>query len=195
MADIQSMGTWKNNSEMIADVALLGFIPGNVLDLTYGDGAFWNHFRPADLTTNDLDPEKPAEHHQDFRCTTWESGSFTTVVFDPPYKMQGTPSSEAMDSHFGTDVVRTRPEVLSLIVGGVAEGSRLATKFLLVKCMDQVSSGKARWQTQVVTDTARALEWRWVDQFLLPGGRPQPKGRSQKHARHEYSTLLVFGRR
>jgi hypothetical protein len=194
-SEVQSIGGWKDNGEMIADVAKLGFIPGDVLDLTVGSGTFWRVWRPLVLTTNDADLDKKADYHFDFRATPWGSRSVDTVVFDPPYKLGGTPSSPEMDKRYGTEDGLTRAEVLSLLVGGIAEGARLCRKFLLVKCMDQVNGGKVRWQTQVAADTARALELRLVDQFILTGGRKQPAGTSQKHARHEYSTLLVFGRR
>jgi hypothetical protein len=187
---------------MIADVAKLGFIEGDVLDMTYGDGNFWSVWHPENLVANDLYKEFPkclcpvsSLHWYDFRCTEWPSGSFDTVVFDPPYKMSGTPASEEMDGAYGTEVVRTRSEILSMLVGGIAEGSRLTSKWLLVKCQDQVSSGKVRWMTTAAIDAARALEMRHVDSFIFQSGRPQPKGRKQKHSRHEYSHLMVFGKR
>jgi hypothetical protein len=125
-------------------------------------------------------------------CTSWPSASFDAVVFDPPYKLAGTPASPGMDSAYGTTEYRTRGEMISALVGGIAEGSRLTRRWLLVKAQDQVSSGQVRWLTQVVTDTARALELRQVDSFHLRGGRPQPEGRRQVHSRRNYSTLLVF---
>src|SRR5690606_27767225 len=37
---------WRNNAEMIADVAKLGYITGDVLDTTYGRGGFWTVYMP-----------------------------------------------------------------------------------------------------------------------------------------------------
>lgn len=192
--EIQSIGSWSNNSEMIADVAVLGFIPEPVLDMTYGAGGFWKKWQPEHLVMNDIDPTRGTDHH-DFRHTPWRSRAFATVVLDPPYKLQGTPKSGEMDTRYGTDEVRSRSDLLSLLVSGMAEAARLADKFMLVKVMDQVNGGQVRWLTTVAIDTARALEFRHVDSFILQGGRPQPEGRAQKHARHEFSTLLVFRRR
>jgi hypothetical protein len=193
VSDVPQIGDWKTNGEMIVDVALLGFIPDPVLDLTYGEGGFWTHHLPPGLVRNDINPAK-GEHTQDFRLTTWESRSFATVVLDPPYKLAGTPASGAMDLRFGTDEVRTRNELLALLVSGIAEGARLANKYLLVKVMDQVNSQEMRWLSDVATDVARAMEFRKVDTFMLKGGRPQPEGRGQHHSRKLHSTLLVFGR-
>jgi hypothetical protein len=190
--EIRAIGDWRTNGEMIADVAALGYIEGKVLDLTYGEGAFWTEWCPDVLIENDLHKGAEWMHHEDFRATSFASGAYDTVVFDPPYKMGGTPSSEKMDKAYGTEEYRSRIEILSLLVGGIAEAARLSNKWVLVKCQDQVSSGEVRWQTQTAVDTARALGMRLFDSFMLPGGRPQPAGTQQKHARRNYSSLLVF---
>lgn len=190
--DVAAIGEWSDNGAMMVEVARLGYIEGLVLDLTYGDGAFWSEYRPENLVTNDL--YKSADYAHDFRLTPFTSNFFDTVVFDPPYKLAGTPASGDMDEAFGTDITRTRAEVYALLVGGLAEASRLTGKWLLVKTMDMVSSGQVRWQADIATDVMGALEFRKVDSFLLKGGRPQPEGRKQVRARRNYSTLLAFKR-
>ena len=194
MSDIQAIGDWKDNAELIADAAKLGYLPEPVLDLTYGQGGFWRQHTPSHIVTNDLDPDSPCECHRDFRATSFGTGEFSTVVFDPPYKLGGTPASPKMDKRYGTQEYRTRSEMFSLFVGGMAEASRLAKRFMLVKCQDQVNGGKVRWQTSIAIDVARALEWRHVDSLILKGGRAQPDDTTQQHARHAYSTLLIFGK-
>ena len=194
MSEILTVSDRSDNAELIADAAQLGYIRGNVLDLTFGEGSFWKRYQPDEFTSNDIDLLK-GEHHQDFRATSWASRSFGTVVFDPPYKLGGTPATPDMDARYGTSDAMTRNEVLCLLVGGVAEGARLSDDLLLVKTMDQVNGGKVRWQTDVATEVARACEFRKVDILILTGGRKQPSGTTQQHARHEYSTLLVFGRK
>ena len=64
---------------------------------------------------------------------------------------------------------------------------------LLVKCMDQVVSGKKVWQTHLVTNAVTesgdfTLEDR-MDMLITPR-----KQRSQIHSRQNYSTLLIFRR-
>jgi hypothetical protein len=194
MTDILTISDRRDNAELIADAAKLGYIRGNVLDLSYGEGTFWKDHQPDSLTTNDIDPLK-GDHHQDFRATLWPSRFFDTVIFDPPYKLGGTPASPDMDARYGTSQAMTRNEVLCLLVGGVAEGARLSDDLLIVKAMDQVNGGRVRWQTDVATEVARACEFRKIDVLILPGGRKQPAGTKQQHARHEYSTLLIFGRK
>lgn len=193
MSDVLALGAWETNADLMVEVAQLGYLVEPVIDLTYGRGNFWNEYRPLDFCANDAHPDRGVTH-EDFRATLFGTGQFETVVFDPPYKLAGTPASGEMDDAYGTDAPRTRAEVLALLVGGIAEGSRITRRYLLVKTQDQVSSGAVRWQTQAAIDTARALELRLVDSFHFRSGRPQPAGRRQIHARRNYSTLLVFGK-
>ena len=123
------------------------------------------------------------------------------MVLDPPYKLNGTPTGSShekrgFDYRYGTDKPAPWQDRYRLITEGLMECSQVARRYVLLKCMDQVVSGKKRWQTIDFTVTAReccGLEL--VDRFdLLVTPRPQPEGRRQVHAQSNYSTLLVFGR-
>lgn len=193
-AEVQAIGEWKTNAEMMVDVAQLGYLPEPVLDMTYGRGNFWTIYEPTAFCRNDLNPSRGVSH-ENFTATNFGTGQFETAVFDPPYKLAGTPDSADMDDAYGTDEVRSRPELLALLVGGMAEATRIARTFVLVKTQDMVSSGAVRWQTHIAVDVARALDFRLHDSLLFRSGRPQPAGRKQLHARRAYSTLLVFKRK
>lgn len=196
MSEVLAIGGWKTNADMIAEVAQLGYLADPVLDLTVGEKAgFWKVYRPDHLTTNDVDPSVPADHHLDAtERTPFDDHAFGTVVWDPPYKLAGTPRSGEMDCRYGTGEYRPRHSVLGLLLNGMTEAARLTDHYLLVKTMDQVNGGKVRWMTDDATCHAeQALGMVKVDSFLFRGGRPQPSGRSQQHARRNYSTLLVFG--
>lgn len=191
---------WGTNAAMIAEaVAPLGYIEGRVLDATYGRwGGFWGQYRPQGLQTNDLNADN-AEHRFDFRCFPEDFGGiFTTVVFDPPYKLNGTPAMGDMDSRFGTADEHgklNREGKLAMIRDGAIECWRITGKWLLVKVMDQVEGGKMRWQTHMVHCALEPLGARLVDRFdFLTTPRPQPGDRRQLTARSNYSTLLVFSR-
>jgi hypothetical protein len=196
---VMSHGTWKTNGAMIRDVARLGFLEGSVLDLTYGEGLFWTDFQPdPDLfVACDGNPKKVPElgYCKDFTATGFQDGCADTVVFDPPYKLNGTPD-ERLDGRYGVDVPATIAERHDLMVRGLIEAKRLTREFVLVKCQDQVASGRVWWQTDLMTRTAEAAPFacRKVDVFHMPSYRAQPAGRRQVHARHNYSTLLVFRR-
>ena len=130
-SEIMAIGEWRTNGALIADAARLGYIAGKVLDLTYGEGKFWTDHRPEDLTTNDLNPDKPAQHHFDATGTPWEDRAFDTVVFDPPYKLAGTPSSPEMDHAYGTTAYVPRAAAQLLLVDGITEGARLTRRLAL----------------------------------------------------------------
>ena len=198
-----SRQVWKDNAEMFADVAKLGRLDGNVLDLTYSVGQFWRHYRPEHLTTNDPDPRKDAQH----RFSVLEPppafwiGKFDSVVFDPPYAMSGrrdaVPGKGDGDfsRNFGLDYDSIKDtDVPPLIEAGVefAAHCRTPKGYVLVKCQDQQWRGKLFEQTDLIRRTARRFDLRVVEMYHLPiRVRAQ---RSQKHARNNYSTLVVLGR-
>lgn len=183
---------WGSNARMIVDVADLGYIRDEVLDATYGLGGFWRKWTPKTLVANDLNSPL-ATHHFDFRHLPFNNHRFPTVVYDPPYKLNGTPTGDAMDQRFGTGRHLTIKERLEMITEGAEECWRVTRDTLLVKCMDQVVSGQMVWQTVILTNLLNARGARLVDRFdFLMTPRKQPSGRVQKHARANYSTLLVF---
>ena len=81
-----------------------------------------------------------------------------------------------------------------LIREGTVECLRVLKRggFLLLKCQDQVNGGKVRWQTMDFAWHAGLYGGRLVDMLHMLGGRPQPEGTSQRHARRNMSTLLVL---
>lgn len=191
---VQAIGTWQNNAELIADASALGYLDGRVLDATYGLGRFWTKWQPAELVGCDADPAKAPDVAADFTRLPFRDRSFDSVVYDPPYRLNGTPD-QAFDAGYGISDYRRWQDRMDLIVRGVTSCARVADRYLLVKCQDQVCSGQVRWQTDDVTETAVAAGFRKRDRFdLVTAQRPQPSGRSQKHARRNHSTLLIFQR-
>jgi hypothetical protein len=191
MTEVLSIGTWRNNAELIADVARLGYLEGTVLDATWGEGKFWTVFFPEHLTTNDR--FKDADYDYDFRSFPWADGNFDNVVFDPDYKLNGTPALGEQDERYGTAENLTRDERMEKIRDGAVECYRVCRRRLLVKCMDQVEGGRKRWQTDLVTRAVEELGGRKIDRFDIGlAGRPQPGGRTQRTSRSKHSTLLVF---
>ncbi len=189
---------WGTNAAMIAEAVVpLGYVSGEVFDATFGiSGGFWKEYHPGlRLTTNDLNA--PADYNEDFRAFSFDDRSSETVVFDPPYKLNGTPAMGDMDSRFGTADEHgklNREGKLAMIRDGAIECWRITDRWLLVKCMDQVEGGKMRWQTHMIHNALEPLGARLVDRFdFLTTPRPQPGDRRQLTARSNYSTLMVFG--
>lgn len=194
---ILAIDTWTSNAELIADCARLGYLREEWLTLepTYGVGTFWQVWRPVRLIGCDLDITKsPDGRSIDFRSLPWPDRYFDAVVFDPPYKLNGTPTEE-VDERYGVHAVDTRDGRMNLIRDGLTECARvLGNGFLLMKCQDQVNGGRVRWQTIEFANHAATLGLRLVDRFDFLSYRPQPSGRRQIHARRNASTLLVFTR-
>ena len=184
---------WQSNAYLIADVAKLGYLDGSVLDVTYGLGVFWQQWRPESLTACDLDVDKsPMGVSVDFTDLPFDDRSFNAVVFDPPYKLNGTPT-ESVDSRYGVHQRSTWQDRHTLICNGIDECARVSKRIVLLKCMDQVVSGHKRWQTIEFTNHAATKGLDLIDRFdLLVNPRPQPSNRRQLHAQGNYSTLLVF---
>jgi hypothetical protein len=177
---------WKTNAHLIEDVAKLGYLDGSVLDLTPGLGVWWKRWKPEKLTLN----------HDDFRSTGWFADSFDAVAYDPPYKLNGTPTP-GVDARYGVHIPTPWEDRINLMRAGLDEAIRLAKPggHVLMKCQDQVSSGKVRWQTVWFTNAATmSKRTELVDRFdMLGTTRPQPMaGRRQCHAHGRPSTLLVF---
>jgi len=192
-----AIDTWASNAALIADCARLGYLRSEwrTLDPTFGLGTFWQDWRPDCLVGTDLNPAKSMTGEGiDVRSMPWADRSFDCVVFDPPYKLNGTPD-EDVDGRYGVDRSTPWRERMTLIHAGIDECARvLGDGYLLLKCQDQVCSGKVRWQTHEFTLTARSCALGLVDRFDFLSYRPQPDGRRQVHARRNASTLLVFKR-
>ena len=196
--EIMAIGERRNNAELMAECAQLGYLPDPVIDLTYGLGKFWTIYRPNDLTTNDIAPGRVTDLAVDFRATSLDDDLFGAAVFDPPYKLNGTSKPRgpaASDAQYGVDGdYMPMGKRHRLMIDGLIEAVRITRPggFVLVKCQDQVSSGQVRWQTDLMTETGVAAGAVKVDLLHVRGYRQQPPGRTQKHARRDYSSLLVF---
>ncbi len=177
----------------MADCHALGYLVDPILDLTYGRGRFWTALPTLDVLGNDLDPTKGTVHHP-FQSFPADDDTFGSVVFDPPYRIGGTPSTPNFDDAYGLDRVMSIDYVRQMIEDGTTEATRLASSFVLVKIQDHVSSGALRPLTAWTIQAAEAAGARLVDSLHVVGGRAQPAGRRQVRARHGYSTLLVFDR-
>lgn len=184
------------NADLIAAVAPL-YLGGSVLDVTYGEGKWWDRFTPDPFTFHDLKIDGV-----DFRDLPHTDRSFDAVCFDPPYvpaggvRLSGQTKAEARyRSAFGLEP-RSLAELDELIGAGLAECARVFDRYLLVKCMDFVTGGAFTLGHHTVT--AKALELGLIPHDLIvhnagtgPGGHNITE---IKRARRAHSYLLVFTR-
>lgn len=196
---IPALHSWRTNGHLIRDAVVpLGYLRQEwwTLDPTYGIGTFWKLWKPDLLVACDGNPKKsPYGEAVDFRDLPWDDGAFHACVYDPPYKLNGTPDPD-VDGIYGTDVPTRWQDRIALMKEGMVECARVVDKggILLVKCQDMVSSGAVRWQTDIMARMAKKAGVKKIDRFDMTGTtREQPmEGRNQKHAHGRPSTLLVF---
>lgn len=198
LTEVLGYDRYKSNADLIVACRQLGYLHevASTLDVTYGLGVFWKKWQPIYLVGCDINPERVPEGGTvaDFRCLPFDNRSFDCVVYDPPYRLNGEPDP-AFDERYGTDERTRWQDRMDLIELGFVECERvLGDGFLLVKCQDQVVSGKIRWQTTALYEQAKLLGLGQVDRLDKLGGRKQPGGRKQKTARRNSSSMLVFKR-
>jgi hypothetical protein len=193
---VQSVITAKTNGTVIATAAELWIRRDDVVvDVTYGRGSFWSIYRPEHLVAHDVTVDGV-----DFRQLPEDDGSVDVVVFDPPYTYKGgrhTSTIPDFDSRYGLrDAPRTLDEFEDQIARGLTEARRIMRPDggrLLVKCMDQISSGRFVTGHHNVVAQCLALGLEQLDEFVhVRGLGPQPSGRRQVHSRRAHSFLCVF---
>lgn len=195
--EIMAIGQWKDNASLIEDCHTLGYLTQEdlTLDPTYGYGGFWTRWRPDNLIACDLTASKsPIGYSIDFTALPWPDGHFGQVVYDPPYKLSGTPALAGFDDKYGISTYTRWQDRIELILIGFEECARVLKPkgILAAKCQDQVVSGNVVWETDLLTAKATELGLTKIDRFDFISYRPQPKGRSQRHARRNASQLLIF---
>lgn len=183
-----------NNADLIAHIAPL-YLTGSVLDVTYGRGHWWRRFQPDAFLGHDI-----ALDGVDFRDLPYPNCSWDSVCFDPPYIPQGGTKAQDVKSvrfraTFGLQESMTQKQLDELVSAGLEECTRVARRFVLVKCMDYVN-GKALWLGHLrVVNEALRLGLTVHDLYILDSGRPGPGGaqiRVIQRARRAHSYLLVF---
>lgn len=203
---IESVIKSPRNGPLIAAAAKLWIQENDlVVDVTYGKGNFWTHYRPANLETHDLFTVDGV----DFRHLPERDESVDVVVFDPPYVAPGGRKTSTIDDMNDRYAMHSTPKNPDLLFDYIAEGLRECARILktkpspstmrgrlLVKTMDYVWGGRMRWGRQHAVETLRAVGLEQVDELVhYSGTGPQPIGRTQRHSRRAHTFLCVFEKR
>ncbi len=188
---------WPTNADMIVACAQLGYLRDSdtILDPTYGEGGWWTKWMPRRLIIHDFYTLDDV----DFRNLPEPDGSVNVVAFDPPYVSVGgrkTSTLPRYQARYGMDRSgKTPAEVQELMDLGTKEAYRVLKPkgVLLLRCQDYISGGKFWPGTFYSMRTAVDCGFTLVDRLeRISSPRPQPSGRTQRHARRNLSTLLVF---
>lgn len=176
-----------------------------ILDVTHNQGVMWRGL-PYRVVSNDIDPQYPTDHHEDFRAlpVAWTDG-FDVIVFDPPHLTES-------GHHHGLSNFATRYGLLSNDLGTESIGG-LFTPFLrqaarvlvpggivLAKVCDQVHRARYRFQHVELIQAAQALGFTPCDLMIRVsesrGGMIDPRWKRVYHVRqvHTYWLCLRNGR-
>lgn len=179
------------NADLIVEIKDL-YLTGTVLDVTYGKGSWWTRWRPAGLVGHDLKTDGV-----DFTNLPYTDRSWSTVCYDPPYIPAGgkdTTTAAAFRERFGLNHGRSQDALDALVYAGLAETARVASDYLLVKCMDYVNARVFTPMTYDVAARARSIGLHLHDEIIHHAGSG-PGGHNivtPKRARRHHSKLLVF---
>lgn len=186
-----------DNGELMERIAALYFKPADrIADVTFGKGVFWRQidttrydFHPSDLKTC---PQSP----HDFRKLPYQDGEFDVVVLDPPYMHNpGATLHEANYRNAETTKGLSHAGIIQLYEAGMTEAMRILKPggLLLVKCQDEIESGRQQWSHIEVRDIACRLGMTIQDLFVVTQRHaPRIQRREQKHARKNHSYMWVF---
>jgi hypothetical protein len=182
------------NADLMAAVAPY-YLTGSVLDVTYGEGKWWERFRPETFTFHD----KFKVDGVDFTDLPEADGSIETVCFDPPYVPQGGAGSDdgmAFRDRFGL-VEESTPWTATrdLMQAGLAECARVAERLVLAKCSDFVSGGRFHLGHRWLLDAATDIGLGDPHDLIVHHTGSGPGGHNiydPVRARRHHSYLLVF---
>lgn len=170
------------------------------LDVTYGSGNFYREIDQPKIKL-DISPRFEDVVAGDSRNLPFKDGSVQSVMFDPPFMISGGPrglgdkeTSHALHHRFSWFKYWT--SLQEMYGSSIREANRVLRSggWLVVKCQDQVSSGKQHWLHCDVYAYAIQCGLYPKDLFILAAkNRMIPNWqKKQQHARKFHSYFWVF---
>lgn len=187
------------NADLIATIAPLYLGGHSVLDVTYGKGAWWRRYTPDRFTCHDINLDGV-----DFRQLPEPDSSVDVVCFDPPYVPCGSLPQPIETSHQSSagafrEAYGLQPmshnDIETLFRDGLAECARVASRWVLAKCSDYVTSGRFTLGHLAMIDAARSTDLADPWDLIVHHTGPGPGGHNITtpiRARRHHSYLLVF---
>lgn len=157
------------------------------LDVTYGNGAFWNGAQHVRVTGLDLDPDRGHDGTCDFRDLAGLEG-FCVVVFDPPHLADAGEKS-IMGQRFGT---YRNDEIKQVVQDGARECWRAARLGVIIKVADHVHGQRFVPMTDWVKDALRPHEPYEIVHQVRARSLHDPKWGSQLSAYNNGATYLIY---
>lgn len=163
-----------------------------ILDCTYNKGVFWRKSCDSRPIRSDLGKFQDLDVRADLAQLPFLDGSLDVVVLDPPYgNMSTVARTDHMEGPCALKTVRTPTDVMNLYRDGIDEAELVLSPggILIVKCQDQVNSGKQIWFSIKIYNYAIMCSFEGIDRFhQLPHNKPHMRHNTQKHSRKWGST-------
>ena len=165
-----------------------------VADVTYRRGVFWQNIDRSKYEVFATDLMTGV----DFCDLPYDERSLDALILDPPYMHGGKGIKESINRCYRNQNT-SHESVIRLYAGGVLEASRVLRKkgIVIVKCQDEIESGKQRLSHVEIIQLLELLGFEIVDQFVLVQETvPAMRHDYQKSARknHSYAIVASFRR-
>lgn len=177
-----------SSAEAVSGLLDLVDAPAPIVDLTYGNGAFWNG-SGRQVIGCDLDAGRAKDVRVDFFRLPFSDRGVPTVIFDPPFHPAVGSAEEVRFKAMGKNDVEMKAGFLA----SLAEAWRITQCFLLLKCQGFVHNHKPQWMPLWAASVCgEPFEW-------LIAGREHKRisGRwvSNNSLRRNHADYMLFSRR
>ena len=200
--------THYKNDDVIKSIMKLQGIEQFDLDCTYSTGVFWKKIVPPTHKT-DLYPQTPDVKECNSENLPFENNSFNSIMYDPPFVINGGVNSENATNNVGKDgsnIIAKRfggyrnfEELKSNYYKTLQELYRITKEggFVVVKCQDTVSGGKNHFTHVAIMNMAIEIGFHPKDMYILLAKQRLSafngtKWKTQYHARKFHSYFWVF---
>ena len=181
------------NADLIEQVFKLYVKKGEtVADVTYGLGKFWTKIDKSRYVTFLTDIA--GEPSVDFRSLPYAAESMDVLILDPPYMHGSETAKESITNCYGR-LSGNHNDVVRLYAGGILEAARVLRKKtgrIMVKCQDEIESGKQRLSHVEIKQLLELSGFEIIDLFVLVQNTiPAMREDYQKSARKNHSYLWL----
>jgi hypothetical protein len=194
-AKVAVSGIVGDNSELMADVAKLWILNGDVVaDVTWGKGVFWRKLDGMPTIKHDLRLDGV-----DCRKLPEEDANVDVLVLDPPYRPSHggeLPEGHGLETAYALNgTLDTMNDVLDLYRAGLREAARVVKHGgrVLVKCQDMSYGHRLHLVSLDVLREMVTAGFEMADQFVLVNTSQLGSGQweKQERARRSHSVLWV----
>ena len=189
------------NADLLPSTLELYVPEGPVLDVTWGQGAFWRHVDVSrwQPVGSDLVAFDGCRVVADFRCLPYADASATCIILDPPYMHGGSTVKSSINRCYRNDETdHSHAAVVQRYALGMIEAKRVLQPggVLLIKCQDETVGGKQRRTHIEILALMDLLELEDLDlRFLVQDHDPCMRHGYQLTSRKNLSFMWVARKR